>query len=74
MTEHASTDSCALRWNALLAEHSILHSQHEDLPASLTHPPSAGQIALRETIAARRAELPKKDQALVEEWARSARR
>jgi len=74
MTEHASTDSCALRWNALLAEHSILHSQHLDLRASFSHPLSTEQIAQSETSAARCAKLPRKVQALVEEWARSARR
>ena len=74
MTEYASTDSCALRWNALLAEHSILHSQHLDLRTSFSHPLSTEQIAQSETSAARCAKLPKKVQALVEEWARSARR
>jgi hypothetical protein len=74
MTEHASTGSCALPWNALLAEHSILHRQHVDLLASLTHPLSPGQIGQREASAARCVELPKKIQRLVEEWARSARR
>jgi hypothetical protein len=71
MTDHASTDSCANRWEALLAEHSILHREHIDLLSSFTQPLSAQQIAQLEASAARRAELPTKIRELVEDWAKS---
>jgi hypothetical protein len=71
MTDHTSAGSCASRWDALLAENSILHKEYIDLLSSYTPPFSAQQIARLEASAARRAELPKKIE-LVEEWARSA--
>jgi hypothetical protein len=72
MTDHTSTGSCASRWDALLAENSILDREHMDLLSSYTPPFSAQQIAQLEASAARRAELPKKIRKLVEEWTRSA--
>ena len=69
MTEPLSTGSCASRWDALLAENSILHKEHIDLLSSFAPPFSAQQIAQLEASAARRVELPKKIQKLVEEWA-----
>jgi hypothetical protein len=72
MTDHTSTDTCASRWDALLAENSILHKEHIDLLSSYTPPFSPQQIAQLEASAARRAELPKKIRNLVEEWTRSA--
>jgi hypothetical protein len=72
MTDHTSSGSCASRWDALLAENSILDKEHIDLLSSYTPPFSARQIAQLEASAARRAELPKKIRKLVEEWTRSA--
>ena len=71
MTESATMASCALRWDALLAENSILHKEHDELLSSFTPPFSVRQIAQLEASAARRAELPGKIQRLVEDWARS---
>jgi aspartate carbamoyltransferase regulatory subunit len=71
MTEPASIGSCARRWDALLAENSILHKEHIDLLSAFTPPFSACQIAQLEASAARRVELPEKIQRLVEEWTRS---
>ena len=71
MTDHGPTDPCASRWDALLAEHSILHKEHIDLLTSFTSPLSIQQIAQLEASAARRAELPKKIRKLVEDWTRS---
>lgn len=72
MTDHTSTGSCASRWDALLAENSILLKEHIDLLSSYTPPFSPQQSAQLEASAARRAELPKKIRKLVEEWTRSA--
>jgi hypothetical protein len=72
MTDDAPTGSYASRWDALLAEHSILHKQHVALLSTFTPPFSAQQIAQLEASAARRVELPKRIRNLVEEWARSA--
>jgi hypothetical protein len=71
MTDHSLTGSYASRWDALLAEHSILHKEHIDLLSSFTQPLSVHQIAQLEVSAARRAVLPKKIRKLVEEWTRS---
>jgi aspartate carbamoyltransferase regulatory subunit len=71
MTDHRPTGSYASRWDALLAEHSILHKEHIDLLSSFTPPLSAQQIAQLEVSAARRAVLPKEIRKLVEEWTRS---
>ena len=71
MNDHASTGSYTSRWDALLAEHSILHKEHVDLLSSFTPPFSAQQIAQLEASAARRVELPRKIRKLVEEWTRS---
>ena len=72
MIDQISTGAYTSRWNALLAEHSILHKEHIDLLSSFTPPFSSHQIAQLEASAARRVELPKKIRKLVEEWARSA--
>ena len=72
MADHTSTGACASRWDALLAENSILLKEHIDLLSSYTPPFSAQQITQLEASAARRAELPKKIRKLVEEWTRSA--
>jgi hypothetical protein len=71
MTDHGPTGSYASRWDALLAEHSILDKEHMDLLSSFTRPFSAHQIAQLEVSAARRAVLPPKIRKLVEEWTRS---
>lgn len=42
---------CALRWNALLAENSILHQEHMELLAKFTPPFSRQQIAELEASA-----------------------
>ena len=72
MTDHTSTGCCASRWDALLAENSILLKEHIDLLSSYAPPFSPLQIAQLEASAARRAELPKEIRKLVEEWTRSA--
>jgi hypothetical protein len=67
----SSPSSYASRWDALLAENSILHKEHLDLLASFTSPLSAQQIELSEASAARFASLPPKICQLVEDWAKS---
>jgi hypothetical protein len=64
MTDHTSTGSCASRWDALLAENSILDKEHIDLLSSYTPPFSAQQIAQLEASAARRAELQRRSESL----------
>ena len=71
MTNTPSLSSYASRWDALLAENSILHKEHLDLLSSFTRPLSARQVAQAEVSAARFATLPPKIQQLVEDWATS---
>ena len=59
------------RWNALLAENSILHKTHLDLLSSFTRPFSAQQNVQLKASAARFESLPPKVQQLVEDWAKS---
>jgi len=63
--------SYASRWDALLAENSILHKEHLDLLASFTSPLSAQQRELSEVSAARFASLSPKIRQLVDDWAKS---
>jgi hypothetical protein len=65
------SDSYASRWASLLAEHSILHKEHDELVASFARPFSSQQIAQLKASAARLGFLPAKVQQLVEDWARS---
>lgn len=61
------------RWNALLAENSILQKEHVDLLSSFVPPFSAEQRALLKASAARLGALQPKIQQLVEDWAASYR-
>jgi hypothetical protein len=70
-TYSPSADSYAIRWHALLAENSILQSEHRDLLASLNPPLSPQQKKLLEASAARFESLSPKIQQLVEDWAKS---
>jgi hypothetical protein len=72
-TNLPSASSVATRWDALLAENSILHKEHLRLLSSFTAPFSAQQIAQSEASAARFGSLPPKIQQLVEDWAKSLR-
>lgn len=74
MSDPAFAGRCAPRWNALLAENTILHQEHIDLLSSFKPPFSAKQIAQLEASAARRANLSRKMQELVEEWTNDASR
>jgi hypothetical protein len=71
MTNVPSRSSYANRWDALLAENSILHEEHLDLLSSFTPPLSAGQVAQAEASAARFGSLLPKIRQLVEDWAES---
>jgi hypothetical protein len=72
MSDPAFAGLCAPRWNALLAENSVLHQEHVDLLSSFTPPFSPKQIAQLEASAARRANLVRKMQELVNEWTNNA--
>jgi hypothetical protein len=67
----SSSGSYATRWDALLAENSILHKEHLELLASFTPPLSAQQRELSDASAARLASLSPKIRQLVEDWAKS---
>ena len=69
MTNPTTARSHGSRWDAILAENSILHKEHLDLLSSFTPPLSAQQTAQVEANAARRGSLPLRIQELVEEWA-----
>lgn len=66
-----SNDLYTARWNALLAENSILHKAHLDLQSSFIRPYSAQQKEQLKASAARFESLPPKVQKLVEDWANS---
>jgi len=68
---NSSDDPYASRWNALLAENSILHKTHLDLQSSFTRPFSAQQNVQLKASAARFESLPPRIQQLVEDWASS---
>jgi hypothetical protein len=68
---NSSDDPYAVRWNALLAENSILHKTHLDLQSSFTRPFSAQQKVQLKASAARFESLPPRIQQLVEDWANS---
>ena len=70
-TTPLSASSYATRWDALLAENSILHKEHLDLLSSFTPPFSSQQMTQLEASAARFARLPPQIQQLVEDWAQS---
>lgn len=72
MADAASTSSYAPRWNDLLAENTVLHQEHLDLLSSLKPPFSAHQMAQLEDSAARRGNLLRKMQELVDDWTRGA--
>ena len=65
---------CALRWDALLAENSILHQEHMELLSKFTPPFSLQQIAELEASAAQREKLLQRVQVLVTEWTNEASR
>jgi hypothetical protein len=65
---------CALRWDALLAENSIIHQQHVELLSKFTPPFSRQQIAELEASAERREKLLQRLQVLVTEWTNEANR
>lgn len=64
----------ASRWNAILAENSVLHQQHADMLSACEPPLSRSQLAQFEACAARRAKLTRKLQELVDEWTKEASR
>jgi len=64
----------APRWDALLAENSVLDKEHLTLLSSFTPPFSRQQIAQLEASAARRGTLVRKMRELVDEWTGAAGR
>ena len=70
-TPLSSASSYARRWEALLAENSILQKDHLDLLASFAAPFSVQQVEQSVASAARFAGLPPRIRQLVEDWAKS---
>jgi len=70
-TPSSAASPYATRWEALLAENSILHKEHACLVASLTDPSSEAQLKQFVASAARLASLPPRIRELVEDWAKS---
>jgi hypothetical protein len=70
-TPPAPASHHATRWEALLAEHSILQREHLDLVASFAVPYSREQAEQFVASAARLASLPPRIRQLVEDWAKS---
>jgi hypothetical protein len=66
-------NSYARRWQALLAENTVIQNEHLALVSSCTPPFSKQQTVQLQASAARLQEFGLKLQALVEEWAADAR-
>lgn len=68
MSNPTPTNSYAVRWHALLAEHTAIQDQHLELISSFTKPFSAKQTMQLSTSAARLQKLSLKLHALVGDW------
>ena len=69
MTEIASANVYALRWDALLAEYGGFEKQHRELLLSFTRPFSAEQNAELNACVARRDGILQKARDVAMEWA-----
>ena len=69
MTEIASANMYALRWDALLAEYGVFEKEHRELLFSFTRPFSAEQNAELTACVARREGILQKARNLATEWA-----
>lgn len=68
MTDAASTNPWATRWDALRAENGVLDREQLELLSSFTPPFSLQQIAQLEAAATRRGNLVGKMRVLVDDW------
>ena len=69
MTEIASANMYALRWDALLAEYGVFEKEHREFLFSFTRPLSAEQNAELNACVARRDGILQKARDLAREWA-----
>lgn len=69
MTEIASANVYALRWDALLAEYGVVEKEHRELLLSFTRPLSAEQNAELNASVACRDGILQKARDLATEWA-----
>jgi hypothetical protein len=73
MSDPTPTNTYALRWHALLAEHTAIQNEHRELISSFTKPLSAGQTMQLNASAARLQNLALRLRDLVDDWAADAR-
>src|SRR5258708_4723866 len=72
MLDPTHTSPHALRWRALLAEHTAIQKEHLELSASCGKSVSAKQVAQLESTSVRLQILSLQVRALVDEWAADA--
>ena len=73
MSDPAPTNPYALRWHALLAEHTAIQNEHLELISSFTKPFSAKQTMELNASAAQLLKLNRKLHTLVDDWSADAR-
>jgi hypothetical protein len=73
MSDLKQTNSFAVRWHALLAEHTTIQNEHIELISSFTKPFSAKQTMQLNASAARLQKLNLKLHTLVDDWSADVR-